>query len=195
VSDKPVEAAAGAAPPAEFRKIAERTIHKGGMVSIAVGTFESPDGQRFERDIVHHPGAVVMVPYDERSDEVIFVRQYRAALDKPLLEVPAGKRDVAGESPEVTAERELAEETGLMARSWQLVGRFYNSPGFSDEESWCYLARDLHEVPDERHGIEEQHMTVERRPWSELGALVRTGEITDAKTIAGLFLAREALAG
>ncbi|MGC8627608.1 MAG: NUDIX domain-containing protein [Acidimicrobiales bacterium] len=195
MNDKRVELAAGAPPPVEFRKIAERTVHEGGLFSIAVGTFESPDGQRFERDIVHHPGAVVVVPYDERSDEVVFVRQYRAALDKRLLEVPAGTRDVAGEPPEATAERELAEEAGLMARSWQLVGHFYNSPGFSDEESFCYLARDLYEVPDERHGVEEQHMTVERWPWSELGALVRTGEITDAKTIAALTLAREALAG
>ena len=122
------------------------------MVSLAVGTFESPDGHRFERDIVHHPGAVVMVPYDERTGEVVFVRQYRAALDQALLEVPAGKRDVEGEPPEVTAVRELAEETGLEAGSWQLVGRFYNSPGFSDEESWCYLARDLRAVPDEPSG-------------------------------------------
>ncbi len=181
--------------PAAFRKLGERTVHRGGLVSVAVGTFESPDGQRFERDIVHHPGAVVIVPYDERRGEVVFVRQYRAALDQALLEVPAGKRDVAGEAPELTAQRELAEETGLQARSWQLVGRFYNSPGFSDEESWCYLARDLSEVPDERHGIEEQHMTVERWPLAQVGELVRSGQVTDAKTIAGLFLAREALAG
>lgn len=179
---------------AQFRKLSERTVHQGGMVSLAVGTFESPDGHRFERDIVHHPGAVVMVPYDERTGEVVFVRQYRAALDQALLEVPAGKRDVEGEPPEVTAVRELAEETGLEAGSWQLVGRFYNSPGFSDEESWCYLARDLRAVPDERHGIEEQHMTVERVPLAEVGTLVRSGEITDAKTIVGLFLVMEALA-
>ena len=163
------------------------------MLSLSVGTFEAPDGHRFERDLIHHPGAVVIVPYDAPTGEVVLVRQYRAPLDKELLEVPAGKRDVAGEPPETTAARELAEETGLEARRWELIGHFYNSPGFSDEESWCYLARDLQDVPDARHGIEEQHMTVERVPLAEAGALVRTGRITDAKTIVGLFLAEEML--
>jgi len=160
---------------------------------VAVGTFEAPDGQRFQRDLVHHPGAVVMVPYDGHTGEIVFVRQYRAPIDRELLELPAGKRDVAGEPPEVTAARELAEETGLEAGRWELIGRFHNSPGFSDEESWCYLARDLREVPDARHGIEEQHMTVERVPLRKLGHMVRTGAITDAKTIVGLFLAEEVL--
>jgi ADP-ribose pyrophosphatase len=177
----------------KFTKIGERILYRGSMLTFGTGTFEAPDGQRFERDLVHHPGAVVMVPYDERTGEVVFVRQYRAPLDKELLEVPAGKRDVDGEPPEVTAVRELAEETGLEAGRLELIGHFYNSPGFSDEESWCYLARDLHEVPDGRHGVEEQHMTVERVALGKVGGLVRSGEIVDAKTIAGLFLAEEAL--
>lgn len=180
-------------PSASFRKLDEKVVHKGNMLSFSVGTFEAPDGHRFERDLVHHPGAVVMVPYDDRTGEVVFVRQYRAPLDKELLEVPAGKRDVVGEPPEITAARELAEETGLEACRWELIGHFYNSPGFSDEESWCYLARDLMDVPDGRHGIEEQHMTVERLPLAEACAQVRTGDITDAKTIVGLFLAEKML--
>ena len=180
-------------PSANFRKVGERTIYQGHMLQVAQGTFEGPGGERFERDLVHHPGAVLVVPVDERTDEVVFVRQYRAPLDVELLEVPAGKRDVTGEPPEVTAVRELAEETGLEAGRLDLIGHFYNSPGFSDEESWCFLARDLKEVADARHGIEEQHMTVERYPFSQVGELVRDGQITDAKTIVGLFLAQAEL--
>ena len=182
-----------ALPSGKFRKLHERTLVQSSLLNVAVGTFEAPDGQRFERDLVHHPGAVVMVPVDERTNEVVFVRQYRAPLDTELLEVPAGKRDVKGEAPEVTAARELVEETGLEAGRLQLIGHFFNSPGFSDEESWCFLATDLHSVPDERHGIEEEHMTVERYPLSQAEELVRSGEITDAKTIIGLFLARAVL--
>ncbi len=180
-------------PSGKFRKLHERTLVQSSLLNVAVGTFEAPDGQRFERDLVHHPGAVVMVPVDERTNEVVFVRQYRAPLDTELLELPAGKRDVKGEAPEVTAARELVEETGLEAGRLQLIGHFFNSPGFSDEESWCFLATDLHSVPDERHGIEEEHMTVERYPLSQSEELVRSGEITDAKTIIGLFLARAVL--
>jgi 8-oxo-dGTP pyrophosphatase MutT (NUDIX family) len=182
-------------PSAEFRKLEERSIHQSSLLHLARGTFEAPDGQRFERDLVHHPGAVVVVPYDDHTGEVVLVRQYRAPLDMELLEAPAGKRDVRGEPNEVTASRELAEETGLAAGSWDLIGHFYNSPGFSDEESWCFLARDLHDVPGARHGIEEQHMTVERHSLSDALEFVRSGEITDAKTIVALFLAQAVLAG
>ena len=180
-------------PSGSFRKIGERSAYDSHLLHVAVGTFEAPDGKRFERDLVHHPGAVVMVPVDERTGEVVFVRQFRAPLAAELLEIPAGKRDVAGEPPEVTAARELAEETGLEAGRLELIGRFYNSPGFSDEESWCFLARDLTDVPEARHGIEEQYMTVERHPLSKVDELVRSGEITDAKTIIGLFLAQDVL--
>jgi ADP-ribose pyrophosphatase len=180
-------------PSDKFRKISERSVYETGMLKIGVGTFEGPGGERFDRDVLHHPGAVVIVPVDETTGEVVLVRQYRAPLDMELLEIPAGKRDVADEPTEITAARDLAEEAGLEAGRLQLIGRFYNSPGFSDEESWCYLARDLRSVPGSRHGIEEQNMTVERHQFGEVGELVQSGEITDAKTIVGLFLAQAAI--
>ena len=77
-----------------------------------IGTFERPTATTFDRDIVHHPGAVAVVPLDD-DGQVVMVRQYRAPIDQLLLEIPAGKRDVHGEDPELTAARELAEETGL----------------------------------------------------------------------------------
>lgn len=178
---------------AKFRKLSERAVYDSALLHVAVATFEGPDGTRFERDVVHHPGAVVMVPFDDATGEVVLVRQYRAPLDAEVLEVPAGKRDVHGEPPEVTAARELVEEAGLEAGRLELIGRFYNSPGFSDEQSWCYLARDLRSVPDARHGIEEQHMIVERVKLASTRALVRRGEIVDAKTIVALYLAEAVL--
>lgn len=180
---------------AKFRKVGERAVYQTSLLHVALGTFEGPDGERFDRDVVHHPGAVVVVPYDETTGEVVLVRQYRAPLDAELLEVPAGKRDVKGEANELTAARELAEEAGLQAGTLELIGHFYNSPGFSDEESWCFLARQLKEVPDARHGIEEQHMTVERHRLCDLGQLVTSGEISDGKTIIALFLAQAVLGG
>jgi len=180
-------------PSAEFRKVSERPVYQGSLLNVALGTFEGPGGQRFERDLVHHPGAVVVVPYDGATGDVVLVRQYRAPLDTELLEIPAGRRDVEGEPTATTAARELAEETGLEAGRLELIGHFFNSPGFSDEESWCYLARDLRPVPLSRHSIEEEHMTVERHQLADVHGLIASGEITDAKTIVGLFLGLAAL--
>ncbi len=96
-----------------FRRIGEETIYSGPVVTVANLRCVDPDGGIFERDVVHHPGAVAVVPVDEGQAHL--VRQYRAPVDNELLEIPAGKRDVAGESVEVTAVRELEEEVGLSA--------------------------------------------------------------------------------
>lgn len=176
-----------------FSKVSEREVHRGHVISTAVGTFVAPDGTEFERDLVHHPGAVSIVPLFE-DGTVVLVRQYRAPLDGYLLEVPAGKRDVANEEPIVTARRELAEEIGMTADHVELLAEFYNSPGFSDEHSYTFLARGLHETRMQRDGIEEQSMEIEHVPLSLVPALIQAGEITDAKTIIGLMMARERLA-
>ena len=170
-----------------FRKLGETEVYRSSLIRVATARFEGPDGSRFERDIVHHPGAVVVVPLTA-DETVLMVRQFRAAVDSDLLEVPAGKRDVAGEATEVTAARELAEEVGRQADRLELLARFYNSPGFSDELSWLYLAQDLTAVPEDRQGAEEQHMTVEEVPLVEVPAMIRSGQIVDAKSIIGLSL-------
>ena len=168
-------------------------MHEGPVITVAVGTFEAPDGTRFERDVVHHPGAVSIVPVTD-DGEVVLVNQYRAALDRELLELPAGKRDVADEPPETTARRELAEEVGMEAGRVELLAEFHNSPGFCDEHSWVFLGRDLVDCATDLQGFEEQHMTVVRVALDEVPLLISTGRITDAKTIIGLCLARERIA-
>lgn len=171
-----------------FTKLGERHIHTGAVISMAVGEFVDPDGTRFERDIVHHPGAVSAVPLAD-DGTVVMVRQFRAALGTELLEIPAGKRDVAGEPPEVTAGRELEEEIGMRPGQLQLLAEFYNSPGFSDEHSFVYLATDLTETASDLQGIEEQHLSVERVPVADVPAMIADGRIRDAKSIIGLTLA------
>jgi len=171
-----------------FRRISEREVHEGWSINVVVAEFETPDGHIVSRDVVRHPGAVSVVPLD--GDEVVLVRQYRAPAEEDLLEIPAGKRDVAGEPPETTALRELAEEVGLTT-STPLVplSEFYNSVGFSDEYSYVFLATDLEAVPLDRQGPEEEHMTIERWPLDSLAPAIASGEIRDAKTVIGLFAA------
>ena len=177
-----------------FRKLAERTVHRGSRITVAVATFLSPDGDEFERDIVHHPGAVSVVPVVDEGASVLLVRQYRAAVDRDLLEIPAGKRDVADEPPEATARRELEEEVGMGAGRLEKLADFYNSPGFCDEHSWVFMALDLEARQTSAHSPEERHMTIECVPLESVPELIATGELMDAKSIIGLCLAREALA-
>lgn len=177
-----------------FRKLGERVVFRGAIVDVAVGTFEAPDGSTFERDVIHHPGAVSVVAVRD-DGRVPLVRQYRAALDVELLELPAGKLDVDGEDPMVCAQRELAEEVGLAASGWDLLCEFHNSPGISDEHHRVYLATGLTEVPHDRQGVEEASMTVE---WVALAGavdLVRARDVLDAKTVIGLLLAERSLPG
>ena len=116
-----------------------------------------------------------------RRDTVLMVRQYRAAVDGELLELPAGKRDVHGEPTEVTAARELAEEIGHGPAGSSCSPASTTRPGFTDELSWLYLARDLTPCHDPQ-GAEEQHMTIEEVPLAAATGTDRTGEIIDAKS-------------
>jgi len=144
--------------------------------------------------VVRHPGAVAVVPLTER-DTVLLVRQYRGPLDRFLLEIPAGTRDVEGEPPDTTARRELEEEVGVRARSVRLLATVHNSPGFCDEETLVYLAEDLSPGTPARHGEEEIHIDVEEVPIDDVDELVGSGTITDAQTMIGLLLARDARRG
>lgn len=175
-----------------FRKVGEDEVFAGYIIRVAVGEFEAPDGTRFTRDVVHHPGAVGVVAVDD-DGSVVLVRQYRAVVDTDLLEVPAGVRDKPGEPPLETAKRELVEEVGLEADEWSPLTTFFVAPGFSDEEFHLFLATGLREVALDRQGIEEQSMTVERVRLDDVPALVAAGEVRDAKTILGLLLARDRL--
>ena len=175
---------AGEAGPA-FRVVGERSAWAGRRIAVALVEVEGPDGARHEREIVHHPGAVGIAPVHD-DGTITLVRQYRAALDDEVWEIPAGLRDVDGEPTDLTAGRELAEEVGLRADRLDHLVTFHNSPGFSDEAVVVYVASGLHEVPDDRQSPEEQHMVVARVPLDDALAMVDDGRITDAKSVIAL---------
>lgn len=178
----------------EFSKVDEVVLHSGYIFDLVRANFRSPSGEHFSRDIVRHPGAVSVVPVDS-DGRIIMVRQYRPALDRQILEIPAGKRDIADEPPELTAQRELGEEIGMRAGLLDLLGTFANAPGFSDELSWIYLGRNLDEVPRDVQGIEESHMSIERYTVDEAFAMIADGSIIDTKTVIGLTLGIARLGG
>jgi ADP-ribose pyrophosphatase len=139
---------------------------------------------------VGHPGAVAIVALDDQ-DQVLLVRQWRPAAGKALLELPAGTLDVATdgtvEDPERAARRELEEETGYRAGSWQHLTSFWTAPGFATELMHVYLATDLSPAHEDRLGPEEdERLALEAKPWREAVELATNGGISDAKSIVGL---------
>jgi 8-oxo-dGTP pyrophosphatase MutT (NUDIX family) len=176
-----------------FRSLGEEVLHRGPVVRVTRATIAAPGGGTFEREVVHHPGAVAVVPVLDDGRTVVLVRQYRSALDAQVLEVPAGKCDVDGEAPEVTAGRELEEEVGYRARHLERLCVIHNSPGFSDERVVIFLADRLEAGTATPHGEEEQHMAVEHVSLADADALIADGHVTDAKTVVGLLLARDRL--
>lgn len=168
-----------------FRQIDERVIHHGFVVDFVETVCVGPEQAEFTREVVRHPGAVSVVAVTN-DHQTVLVRQYRASIDDWVIEIPAGKMDVVGEDPELTASRELQEEVGYTADSFTQLLRFHNSIGFTDEESFVFLATGLTKVADDRQGIEETHMEIIELPLTEALAMIETEEITDAKTILGL---------
>jgi 8-oxo-dGTP pyrophosphatase MutT (NUDIX family) len=176
-----------------FRLLGEEIVHEGPVVRVARVTVAGPDRSTYEREVVHHPGAVAVVPVLDDGTTVILVRQYRSALDDLVLELPAGKCDVAGEAAELTASRELEEEIGCRAGHLEQLCVIHNSPGFSDERVTIFLASRLEQGRATPHGIEEEHMVVEHVSLADVDTLVESGRITDAKTVVGLLVARDKL--
>lgn len=181
-----------------FEHLGDRSVYRGYLWEVVVGTFRDPNGEEFTRDIVRSPGAVAVVPVlveDDGSHSVVLLRQYRAAFGREIVEVPAGMRDVVGEPPERTAQRELLEEAGYTAGRLRLLHRFYPSTGMTDSELHVYLATDLVAVGREHHGPEETHMEVFTVPLDRAVEMVVAGEIRDAKSTIGLLLADRLIRG
>lgn len=169
---------------AGFTRVGEETLYTGYIISHGKLTIETPDGDEISRDVIHHPGAVAVVAVHD--GKIPFVRQYRAPFERTLIELPAGKLDIAGEALEVAANRELIEEVGFSAGTMVQLCSMLNSPGFCDEETWVFLGTDLTEVGRSADGVEEAHMDVLWYTLAEALALVDDGTINDAKTVIGL---------
>ncbi len=176
-------------PPDEAR-IDGRIAFAGRLLRVEVDRVHLAGGGDAVREVVRHPGAAVIVPR-WADGTVVLVRQYRYAVARTLLELPAGKLAAGGEEPIACARRELAEETGLAARRWLPLVSFFTAPGFCDEILHCFLAEELEPTtgfsPDEDERIEVVRMPLE----AALNAVV-DGRVRDAKTIVGLLLAARA---
>jgi ADP-ribose pyrophosphatase len=173
--------------------VASRTIYRGRLGDFRIATVEFADGRRSEREILGHPGAVVVVALDP-EDRVLLVRQWRTAAGRALLELPAGTLDTADldagtvEDPDVAARRELEEETGFRAATWRKLAEFWTVPGFATELMRLYLATDLAPAHEDRLGPDEdERLELVPLPWREAVELAVTGGIVDAKSIVGLF--------
>jgi len=173
-----------------FERTGSETVYEGKLATVVMETFRHEDGEEVTREIVRHRGAVAIVAHD--GELLYLVRQPREAIGSPdLLELPAGKLDVEGEAPLVTAKRELAEEIGKAAASWTPLAVYYSSAGFTDEEVHVFLATGL---SDERAETDEnERIEVVTHPLAELDALI--DEVTDAKTLIGLLELRRRRAG
>jgi ADP-ribose pyrophosphatase len=140
------------------------------------------DGQLLSRHIVRHPGAVVILPLVD-AEHVCLIRNFRIAVNRWLLELPAGTLEPP-EPPAVTAARELTEETGYRAKSWEYVHTFRMSPGILDERMYFYVASELTYLdPQREHGEQIENLVLS---WSDIDRLLRDGLIEDAKTLVAL---------
>jgi ADP-ribose diphosphatase len=186
------------------RLLASRTIYEGSFLRLVEEEVELPNGAVARLEVMRHPGSAAVVPLLPGGD-VALVRQYRHAVGRWLLEVPAGKLD-PGESPEACARRELGEETGLPAGELVALGSLWPSPGFTDELIHLFLAR----VPGaagpggqvlvvgegETAGLDlepDEVLSVERLPFERAVAMAAGGEIDDGKTACALLRAERLL--
>jgi ADP-ribose pyrophosphatase len=166
--------------------LSSRPVYEGKIVTMRVDEISLPQGGVATREVVEHPGAVVIVALDDQ-DNIYLVRQYRHAIRRMLLELPAGTLEV-GEEPLVAAKRELREEVGLVAEQWHYLGAFFSSPGFANEHLHVFLARELSQ--QEAEPDYDEDLTVVRMSLSELRS--RPADTPDAKTLAALYLLQEA---
>lgn len=163
----------------EEKTIKSETLYKGKIVDLRIETVELPDKKYAKREIVDHGKGACIIPITDEG-KIILIRQYRKAVNEFILEVPAGLVE-PGESPEKTADRELQEEIGYKANKLEFLFAGYPSPGFTNEETSFFLARDLvkSELPlDEGEYVERMEFTLD-----ELYSMVKTCVISDMKTI------------
>lgn len=165
-----------------------RLVFSGRILRLVVERVELPHGARAQMEIVRHAGASAMVPLLD-DGRVVLVRQYRHAVGKWLLEVPAGTLS-AGETPEACAHREVIEEGGYRARRLEPLGAVFMAPGYSDELIHLWLATGLE--PAAQNLDEDENLAVELHPFAEAVRMAHEGEIEDAKSVCALLRAASA---
>jgi ADP-ribose pyrophosphatase len=167
--------------------VSTERVYSGRIINLDRDTVRFPDGSVGQLEMLRHPGASAVVPFLDAPDgpdpRIILIRQFRHAADGYIWEIPAGKLD-AGEPPENCARRELEEEAGRQAAAIEYLTTIFTTPGFTDERIHLFMAWDL--TPVEHRREPDEFMEVQERRWSEVGRMVRTGEIRDGKTLVAL---------
>ena len=167
-----------------FRVISSRDIYEGRIIKLRVDEIEVKGGLRVKREVVQHPGAVVILAIDDQQ-RILWERQYRYAAGGHIMELPAGTLEV-GEDPEECARRELIEETGFAGAEWRKLGGYYSAPGFCTEYMHCFLATNL--TPEYADGDEDEEIEVVPLSLEDSLALIDRGEVEDAKSLAAIHL-------
>ena len=175
----------------EIKRRKRELVYQGAVLNVYRDQVELPNGNVAEWDYIHHDGAAAVVPVTE-DGKILMVRQYRNALDRATLEIPAGKIDSKEENPLHCAARELEEEAGVTGELIPL-GHVYTSPGFSDECLYLYAARNLKKGT--QHLDEDEFMNIEYYTPEEVEKMIDNNEIVDSKTIACFFKARKYMLG
>lgn len=177
-----------------FETTSSETLHTGKIFALRLDRVRMPGGAVVTREIVEHYGAVAIVALDG-DGRIPLVYQYRHPFGRRLWELPAGLLDVAGEAPHLAAARELREEAGLEAQTWQVLADLDSAPGFSDESVRIFLATGLTEVDKPESYDEEADMTVEWYPLAEAVQQIFTGEIVNSVAVGGILAAHAVVEG
>ncbi|WP_372721187.1 NUDIX hydrolase [Novipirellula sp.] len=161
----------------------ESIVLRGARFNVHAMSIRGSDGKTYVREVVRHPGAVVILPLLD-DDTLVMIENNRPSVGETLLELPAGTRE-PDEPAEQTAFRELIEETGYQAKSVSLVHEFYSAPGISDELMLLYVARDLTRGEHAREATEQIENRIASR--EDVRSWIAEGRIRDAKTLVGLY--------
>ena len=165
------------------KTLSSQLVYEGRAVKLRVDTVQMASGRKTTREIVEHSDCVAIIAIDA-NDNLLLVKQYRKAVGKELLEIPAGGID-PGEDPVTAVRRELREETGYLPRKVERLTGFYSAPGYCTEYLHLYLATDL--IPSQLHAEDTANISLIRVPVGQISSLIASGSICDAKSIAGLF--------
>lgn len=173
----------------EEKTMKSEKLYEGKIINLRIDTVELPDKKYSKREIVEHPGGVAIVGITDEN-EILLVKQYRKAVDRVLLELPAGKIEV-NEEPKETAFKELKEETGYSTENLEYLLEFYTSPGFSTEKVYIFLAGNMEKGEQELESGE--YIEVESYKIDDLIKMIKKGEIIDSKTIIGIYAIKDRL--
>ncbi len=163
------------------KTLSSQLIYDGRALKLRVDTVQMPSGKETTREVVEHDNCVAIIAIAD--DNVLLVKQFRQAVGKELLEIPAGGIE-SGEDPVATVRRELQEETGYLPRKVERLGGFYSTPGYCTEYLYLYLATDL--IPSQLYAEDTESIKLDKVPISQISSLITSGSICDAKSIAGL---------